>query len=1437
MTADERVMDRVGRPADPPSAGRFPIDYPPCDHERKIWPHFGGDVLFDPRRRSAPAVKVILLGFSNRSGSSFLGSALASNNRIFNRGESLNAPLVIERSAAAGFASFQAYVESMCLAADEKGKALCVKVGWSQLFLLDKWGYLDGLFSDVHYLHIRRRDLLAQAISFRIAFETKQWSSRRDSMRDDVEFSYEALSRHIQSFARSNRYFEEYFALTGRSYTPVVYEDLIRDPAAWIEAYGAQIGLKLGYNPDRVLREQQSDPRKAEFKRRFLEIARSRAATVGVAAAQRPEDDGPVLAERPPRRVAAKEATVAGGPCRHGDMRWLEADQEVGRALALYGEWAEAELAFLRRLVGEGDTVVEIGANVGAHTLPLARAVGPAGKVLAIEPDPMQAELLAGNAAANGLSTITIEPQIPRADLPEARLVRIDGRRWPDGALAGAIRRARHGAVVAIEVYSLAVGLPVFELLHRAGLRLWFRHFPLFRWDNFRNRPGNIYGFTERAVFLAADRAAPPAEALADAIELEGADHFATLHVRMPRAGDRTAHDRDLTELSARIAEAAAEKRRALAEEQHMRWYATRLDAQNRFARAALVAELSAPTGVAGLVRQVTQRSELRSHLKVLRKSGLFDAEWYLKTYPDVARAGVDPLLHYLVQGASEGRNPNEFFDGNWYLDRYADVSTSGVNPLVHYAAHGGREGRPSGPAFDAAFYLETYPDVARSGENPLAHFLRVGRGEGRLPTRQAPRMKDTGDRAALRAAVPKAPAPEVWDALARELSGRPRLAPLVDVIVPVYRGYDDTLACIHSVLTAPTATPFELVVIDDASPEPELSAELARLAGLGLFTLLVNAPNRGFVGTANRGMALHPDRDVLLLNSDTVVYNDWLDRLRAHVGVAGTGTVTPLSNNATICSYPRENEDNNAALELSYADLDRITGRVNAGSAVEVPTGVGFCMYVRRALLDDVGLFDEELFGRGYGEENDLCQRAAARGWRNLLATDVFVRHTGEVSFAATASASKQSGLEALTGRHPEYLKQVFAYIADKPAAAMRRRLDAARLGATMPENGAVAFVTHAWVGGITRHLNDMAAMLASSGRGVVVLAPRSGRRGGIDINSLDGLDLPNLSGLELAEHLDEIAELLEIAGVRHIHVHSLVEWPSSALSLLPRVAERLGVGYDFTFHDYLPVCPRINMIDDSGVFCGVGCGSHCRQCLETVPVAVDATNIDEWREAYRQFLVGARRLYAPSADTAKRIMDFLPERKVEVMTHPEPRPAEAVAAVRWRSGARLRVAVIGAIGPHKGSKVLLAMAKDAKARRLPIDFVVVGHTDIDAELGELMTITGRYREDEVDRLLAEQRCHVAFIPSVWPETYCYTLSIALGAGFPVAVFDLGAQRDRLVAADPEGAIVLPAEAMSDAGLANDLLLASAPKAASRSPRPGRIAEKTYSFASYYGI
>lgn len=268
-----------------------------------------------------------------------------------------------------------------------------------------------------------------------------------------------------------------------------------------------------------------------------------------------------------------------------------------------------------------------------------------------------------------------------------------------------------------------------------------------------------------------------------------------------------------------------------------------------------------------------------------------------------------------------------------------------------------------------------------------------------------------------------------------------------IDVVIPVYRGEAETRACIESVLASAVTAPHDVIVINDASPEAGLAAWLRERAKEGRFALIEHPANRGFVATANEGLALHPDRDVVLLNNDTEVAPGWLDRLAAHARRdPQVGTVTPFTNNGTILSYPRAHVANPLPWRETTASLDAAFAAQNAGLNAEIPTAVGFCMYIARRCVERIGSFDEARYGAGYGEEVDFCMRAARAGFRHVVAGDVFVRHVGEVSFRGTGSERRARAQATVDQLYPEFQPRLREFIARDPLAELRRRVDRAR-------------------------------------------------------------------------------------------------------------------------------------------------------------------------------------------------------------------------------------------------------------------------------------------------------------------------------------------------------------------------------------------------------
>lgn len=602
-----------------------------------------------------------------------------------------------------------------------------------------------------------------------------------------------------------------------------------------------------------------------------------------------------------------------------------------------------------------------------------------------------------------------------------------------------------------------------------------------------------------------------------------------------------------------------------------------------------------------------------------------------------------------------------------------------------------------------------------------------------------------------------------------------------IDIVIPVYTGYEATLSCIHSVLaTADRAA--SVIVIDDASPDAALSAALDRLAAEGRIQLLRNASNQGFVGSVNRGMALHDTTDVVLLNSDTQVFGNWLQRLQAAAyRDADTGTITPLTNDGTIVSYGEPG----SMSPSQVAAQDPIAARVNAGMRVELPVGVGFCLYIRRDCLNEVGLFDSATFGKGYGEECDFCLRARAHGWKHYLAADVFVYHAGGHSFGARREALLARSQHILDVRYPEYHAEVAQFIREDRVLPARRALDESRLRAEAQSHGKrhVLIVTLALSGGVDRFVAERCAAIRERGMVPLVLRPRmEALSTPTEMRKHCNLwtDSPAVDWLtySVPAELDALQSLLAQLPLDHIELQHF-------LGIDERLVDRmlgLGVPHDVYIHDYVWICPRITLIDESRRYCGEPALAACEACVQR-----NGSNLEEdisvaqLRTRSARWLSGARSVYAPSADAAVRISHHFPTLRIQV------RGAEALPLISSTftptPAPPVRVALIGAIGVHKGYRQLLACARDAAERSLPLEFVVIGFTEDDRTLMDTgkVFVTGRYTDGEVPHLIKREAPHLAWFSSVWPETWCYTLTHALAAGLPVAAFDIGAVAERL--------------------------------------------------------
>jgi GT2 family glycosyltransferase len=266
-----------------------------------------------------------------------------------------------------------------------------------------------------------------------------------------------------------------------------------------------------------------------------------------------------------------------------------------------------------------------------------------------------------------------------------------------------------------------------------------------------------------------------------------------------------------------------------------------------------------------------------------------------------------------------------------------------------------------------------------------------------------------------------------------------------VDIIVPVFNAATDVAQCLAA-LQAHTPAFARVNIVDDASSDATIAPMLEAFAARAPFAvrLLKNPRNLGFVGSVNSALA-SVKNDVVLLNSDTIVTPGWLAAMaRAAEQLPQAASFTPWSNNAEICSFPQMCVNNAVPSSVALTAIARACASITPRYP-ELPTGVGFCLFMPRNALRAVGDFDAATFGRGYGEENDWCLRAKGLGMASYLCDNAFVAHTGGRSFAATGERPGGENLKRLSARYPAYEKHVSEFIAADPLVADRRVLAAA--------------------------------------------------------------------------------------------------------------------------------------------------------------------------------------------------------------------------------------------------------------------------------------------------------------------------------------------------------------------------------------------------------
>lgn len=618
-----------------------------------------------------------------------------------------------------------------------------------------------------------------------------------------------------------------------------------------------------------------------------------------------------------------------------------------------------------------------------------------------------------------------------------------------------------------------------------------------------------------------------------------------------------------------------------------------------------------------------------------------------------------------------------------------------------------------------------------------------------------------------------------------------------VDVIVPIYNGYEYLVRLFEDLPKAGMDCRFLLV--DDASSDERVrSLEKGFVQQHKNARLLVNETNQGFVGSVNRGLK-EAKGHVALVNTDTELPRDWLARLMEPIlSDERVASTTPYTNSATIFSFPNFCYNNPIYRGLSVDVMDGYFKLVKP-RYLEAPTGVGFCMGMSQKALDEIGLFDQESFDRGYCEENDWCQRALKAGYKNVVVENLFVYHKHGGSFLGEEKRKLiDDHMRILRRKHPGYEAQVSEFIRKDENKSLRQILE---MMIDTHETKSVFYFNHSLGGGATSYMEQQIEGLVKQGACVTSLYfnPQIQRY---------MLTFENQRGklrFELST-MDELVKLGEYFHYDEFIVNELVLFPylfEMQDTIVKMHEKQKGSKLIMLCHDLFSICPSINLVSESMQYCGMPGKEECDRCFLEKRFVKDfhCQNREAWNLHWSHFLQKCTEVRTFSEDTLHRMKAVYGEGLAYTLV---PHKVQYVFPIEkgTKTTKTLNIGLLGMLTVHKGGVLVGQMLDSIEKNALNIRIILIGQTEkLSLSHHGAFSMTGAYKPEELPELIYEQDIDVFFLSSVWPETFSYTAEEIMKMGMPIVSLDIGAPAKRIAGYD-RGLVLKPAEGQNPVGI-----------------------------------
>lgn len=486
-----------------------------------------------------------------------------------------------------------------------------------------------------------------------------------------------------------------------------------------------------------------------------------------------------------------------------------------------------------------------------------------------------------------------------------------------------------------------------------------------------------------------------------------------------------------------------------------------------------------------------------------------------------------------------------------------------------------------------------------------------------------------------------------------------------IHVIIPVYNAYDELYQCVESLIKYTDLNQHELIFVNDNSSDERIFEFLKKIDRENI-KVLHNEENCGFSASVNKGI-LSCKGDVILLNSDTIVTKKWIEKMvECAYSDEAIATVTPLSNNATLCSIPNFCEENDIPSGYTVDEFAKLIERWSFKKYPIITVANGFCMYIKRSVIECIGLFDSETFSRGYGEENDFCFRAEQAGYRHVMCDNTFIYHKGTSSFLSEEKKQYiKNNAKILESRYKFQVAKNEQYCSFDKEEEVRNNISLALKLKNKKKN--ILYLVQADfredasnnIGGTQFHVQDLMLGLKDNYNVFVASRDEDYLRLTVYINDerisykfFIG-NIPDYYTFTNRHQKELYKNILRGFSIDIVHIHHTL-----GLSLdLYYEAKKLNIPLFATLHDLFYICPTIKMINNKNELCVYRDNKKmCSECLKsTSNISETIDYIHIWRNKNSEALKLCDKIFVPSNSTKEIFSAYYSELsdKISVISH----------------------------------------------------------------------------------------------------------------------------------------------------------------------------------------